>query len=167
MKTNITLAGMILIMLCLGACRTSKLSNRQRNVLNAKEQNATRTIEQENKQVSRISSFSDSSGHVYQLTIFPIDTFQFSPVNGFRGKASKIELIGDAREVTRVYDSINLTNTLAKTTDNKAIREIQSREMAASRAVEKVGFKWWWVFVIGGILLGLWLIIRIGWIKLG
>ena len=161
MKKIIRLAGMILIMLCLGACRTSKLSNRQRNVLNAKEQTATRTIEHEDKQLSRISSLSDSGRHVYQLTIFPIDTFYFSPLNGFRGKASKIELMGDAREVKRVYDSLYLTNSHAKTMDNKAIREIQSREMAASRMVEKVGFKWWWVFVMGGILLGLWLIIRV------
>ncbi len=167
MKTTLTLPGMILIMLCLGACRTSKLSNRQRNFLNAKEQTATRTIEQENKQASRISTFLDSNGHIYQLTIFPVDTFHFSQMNGFRGKASKIELIGDAREVKRVYDSLNFSNSLDKTIDIKAVREIQSKEMVASRAVEKVGFKWGWVFVIGGIFFGLWLGYKSGWIRMG
>ena len=162
MRTNIKLAGMILIMLCHGACRTSKLSNRQRNVVSANEQTATRTIEQEDKQLSRISTLSDSSGHVYQLTIFPVDTFQFSPVNGFRGKASKIELIGDSREVKKVYDSLKLTKSIAKAADNKTIREIQSRDTVASRAVEKVGFKWWWVFVIGVIGVVLWVFYRKG-----
>ena len=165
MKTNIKLAGVVLMLICLGACRTSKLSNRHRNVVNANEQTATRTTEQENKQLSRLSTLSDSSGHVYQLTIFPVDTFHFSPLNGFRGKASKIELIGDAREVKRVYDSLNLTNSAAKATDNQVISQIQSREIAASRAVEKVGFKWWWVFVIGVIGVVLWVFYRKGWAR--
>ena len=130
--------------------------------MSANEQTATRTIEQEDKQVSRISTLSDSSGHVYQITIFPVDSFHFSPLDGFRGKASKIELIGDSREVKRVYDSLKLTKSIAKAADNKTIREIQSRDTVASRAVEKVGFKWWWVFVIGVIGVVLWVFYRKG-----
>ena len=77
MKTILTLAVMILIMLCHGACRSSKFSNQQQSRLAVQEQSDINSRVQEVNHYARSGSITDSSGQSFQLTIFPADTFKF------------------------------------------------------------------------------------------
>jgi len=99
LKTIFKLTSLILIIISQSACRTTKLSNRHQDRIAVMEQTETRSREQENKQYSRSYSITDSSGQFYQITIFPADSFQFALHEGFKGKASKVEIRGSIRQL--------------------------------------------------------------------
>jgi hypothetical protein len=94
MKNSIIWAGLALIMLVLCACRSTKLSNRQKAELALSTQSEVNSEQQIDKTYLRRSVLLDSSAQYHQLVIFPLDTFQFSWQEGFRGKASKIVIEG-------------------------------------------------------------------------
>lgn len=153
MKTLIKLGGMILIMLSHSACRSTKFSNRQQNQLDALEQTGTRSREQESKSYSQSNLITDSSGQVYQLTIFPADTFQFSVQEGFRGKASKVELRASIRQLKRIKDSTAFTGSEDRETIAKIIRKAEAKQLAYSKSVEKTSFNWLWLCLAAAVAL--------------
>jgi len=153
MKNFILLAGMILIMSVQYACRTNKFSNRQLNQLTGLEQTDTLIREQENIHLSYAHSITDSIRQVYQITIFPRDSFQFSMERGFIGKASKVELVGSIRQLNRVNDSTVLMVSEGKETKSKMIRKLESRQINNSKSVEKSRFKGWQVWGAVGVVL--------------
>lgn len=154
MKNFILLTGMILIMSVQYACRANKFSNRQLNKLTRLEQTDTLIREQENIQLSHARSVTDSIGQVYQITIFPRDSFQFSMEKGFMGKAAKVELIGSIRQLNRVNDSIAFMVSKGKETKAKMIRKVESKQINNSKSVEKSRFNWWQAcLAVGAVLL--------------
>lgn len=154
MKNFILLAGMILIMSVQYACRTTKFSTRKLDQLTRFEQTDTLIREQENIHLSRAHSVTDSIGQVYQITIFPRDSFQFSMEKGFIGKAAKVELIGSIRQLNRVNDSTVFMVSKGKETKSKMIRKQESRQINNSKSIEKNRFKGWQVWmVVGAVLL--------------
>ncbi len=153
MKNFILLAGMILIMSAQYACRTTKFSTRQLDKLTRLEQTDTMIREQETIHLSHAHSVTDSIGQVYQITIFPRDSFQFSVERGFIGKASKVELVGSIRKLNRVNDSTVLMVSKGKETKSKMIRKLESRQINNSKSVEKSRFKGWQVWVLVGAVL--------------
>ncbi len=159
MKNYNTLAGMILIMLCHGACRTSKYSNRKHVQAIVAEETYNSIIEQENKQYSLSRSIIDSTGQEYQVTIFPADSFRFSVQEGFSGKAIKIELRGSARQFTRTNDSTTLNASASRKFSSSAIRKISNEERSRSISVEKIGMPWIWlsgVLALGFLMVYIW-----------
>ncbi|MDP3469497.1 MAG: hypothetical protein Q8S11_14245 [Daejeonella sp.] len=153
MKNFILLAGMILIMSVQYACRTTKFSNRQLNQLTRLEQTDTLIREQETIHFSHARFVRDSIGQVYQITIFPRDSFQFSVERGFIGKAAKVEIIGSIRQLNRVSDSTVLMVSEGKETRSKMIRKLASRQINNSKSVEKDRFNGWQVWVVVGAVL--------------
>lgn len=156
MKNFILLAGMILIMSVQYACRTTKFSNRKLDQLTRLERTDTLTREQENIHLSHAHSVTDSIGQVYQIRIFPRDSFQFSVERGFIGKASKVELLGSIRQLNRVNDNIALMVSKGRETRANAIRKVESRQINNSKSVEKSRLKSWKVWVVVGAVLLIW-----------
>ena len=144
---------MILIMLCHGACRTSKFSNRQHVQAMVVEETNNSSIEQENKQYALSRSIIDSNGQEYHVTIFPADSFRFSLQEGFSGKATKIELRGSARQLTRINDSTTINATALRKSSSGVIRKTSNEERSRSRSVKKSAISWIWVW--GMLALGL------------
>lgn len=65
-------------------------------------------LEQETIHLSHAHSVTDSIGQVYQITIFPRDSFEFSMERGFMGKAAKVELTGLIRQLNREMIALSL-----------------------------------------------------------
>lgn len=151
MKTIIKLASLILIILCQIACRSTKSSNRQKVNSTEIEQTETRSREQENKQYARSYSLTDSSGQFYQLTIFPVDSFQFSLREGFKGKANKVELRGSIHQLKRMTDSSVLILSANKQANSTRNRKVSIKKLDHAKSVKKTGLSWWWIFVAGGV----------------
>lgn len=143
MKKFIFLACVILFMPGQYACRTNKLKNRQVNQFAAHEQTDKWSREQENINLSRSLAITDSSGQVYQITIFPKDSFQFSPERGFVGKASKVELKGSIRQLNRINNSTAFIVSKDSETEAKLISKLESKQLNHSKSLEKRGPVWW------------------------
>ena len=142
MKTIFKLAGMILIILSQSACRTHKLLNRQQDRSAAFEATDTHTREQQKKFYSIQSSIKDSSGQLYQVTIFPADTFEFSLQQGFKGKASKVELKGSASQLKMVNDSAIFSAINDREIRGTLIRKHDTEQLAKSKSVENKWLNW-------------------------
>ena len=142
MKTIFKLAGVILIILCQSACRTHKLLNRQEDRSAAFEATDTHTREQQKKFYSMQSSIIDSSGQLYQVTIFPADTFQFSLQQGFKGKATKVEVKGSASHLKMVNDSATFSANNDSETRGTLIRKQETERLAKSKSVENKWLNW-------------------------
>jgi hypothetical protein len=78
MKEIILWTGLALIMLVFCTCRSSRLSRPQVSELALKAQTEINTKEQGDKNYQRTASLLDSASQYYQLSIFPLDSFQFS-----------------------------------------------------------------------------------------
>lgn len=161
METSIKLACMILIMLFHGACRTNRTSEKLQSRSLEKVQNNTRNNQWETQKLSAVNSLSDSSEQIYQLTIFPVDSFRFSVQEGFRGKASKLELKGTIHAVEKLADSSMLLVSKGTVSASQLTKSVQNRGLERSREFEKIGFRWWWVLIAGvGVALVLWVTSR-------
>lgn len=158
MKKFLLLAGLILTMTSQCACPINKLANRQLNKLATNEQTAIKSREQENIQLFKSQSLTDSGEQVYRLTIFPTDSFNFSLEKGFIGKAAKLEFSSSIRQLKMITDSTTLMLTENRETKANVITKKESKDLNHSKIIEKTGFKWWQVgLAVGGMLLFLWL----------
>ena len=104
-----TLFGALFILLALTSCQIDKFLNRQKsNMKIADDQKIMLSSAlQARFQDSRTIRLSDSSGHTYQVDIFPVDTFSFSPESGFKGKAFSISIKGKQDVLRSLIDSSN------------------------------------------------------------
>ena len=87
-------------------CSTKNLTTQKsRTATSHAEDISIQTSESGAFQGSRIIAMSDSVNQQYRINIFPLDTFSFSLQNGFKGKASMIEVVGTRQEVKKITDS--------------------------------------------------------------
>lgn len=154
MKNFIILAGMVMIM----SCHTRKFSGRQQDQSAMFEQTDTRNLEQENIQHSRSLAVTDSSGQIYRITIFPADSFQFSPERGFSGKASKIELSGSILRINRMNDSTILTISGMRESKTSQTSKQNTKQVSNSKSIEKTKPAWW---ALGLVVIALFLWVKI------
>lgn len=133
---------MILIMLCHGACRTSKYSNGEHIQTMEAEETNIKSSEQENKQYSLSRSIVDSIGQEYYVTIFPADSFRFSVQEGFFGKATKIELRGSEKQFSRINESITINASASRKSSSGVKRKTSNEETSRSRSMEKTRIPW-------------------------
>ncbi|HQT24888.1 hypothetical protein, partial [Daejeonella sp.] len=80
-KLGYTLGGVLFISIALTSCQTDKFLNRQKSKMQVSEDQKIMNITELQARLkdSRTIRLSDSSGHTYQVDIFPVDTFSFSP----------------------------------------------------------------------------------------
>lgn len=151
MKNILIPAGLILIILFQSACSTNKLLNRQQDRRTVREHTDTRSRQEENKQYSRSHSITDSTGQFYQVTIFPADSFEFSLREGFKGKASKVELRGSIQQLKRINDRSALIVSANSEATSKMNRKLAVKKLDHAKSVKKTGLGWWWLFVAVGL----------------
>ncbi len=132
MKNLIQLCLVALTMLSLCHCSTKNLSTQKsRKAVHSTEDISIQSSERGFLQGSRIISMSDSANNQYRINIFPLDTFSFSLQNGFKGKASMIEVVGRRQEVKKIIDSSTIRGERQEETQYDSKRS--SRESTTSR----------------------------------
>ena len=159
MKPIITLAGMILFMLCHGACSTRRLSDLQKSRLRFEEQSEIESRVKEINRINRHESVTDSNRNTYQLTIFPADTFKFSMQNGFIGKASKIVLNGTSEQLIRVLDTSKFTSSISSESDTKMRTDRMENLRDRSTQLERRDVTWIGLcvgLIVAVVVLGVW-----------
>ena len=105
-KTIFQICYVALTFLSLCHCSTKNLSTQKsRKAIHSAENISIQSSEQGFLQRSRIISISDSANLQYRVNIFPLDTFSFSFQNGFKGKASMIEVVGTGQQSKKITDS--------------------------------------------------------------
>ena len=140
MKTAIISAGVIIVILCHSACCTNKFKSRQQEQVTMLEQSNTGSWQETNSSLSYSSTVTDSSGQVYQVTIFPTDTFRFSMKHGFQGMATKIEVRGAINQVTRFVDTTSVLASEGKSTQEKLIRKVEEDRLGQTKSVKGNSF---------------------------
>ena len=137
MKHLLKLAALILIIFCHIACRTIKNSNRQQSRSADRELIDSRIQEHESTKISLSTVIADSSGRFYQATIFPVDTFQFSLQDGFKGKALKVEVKGSVKQLIRVNKTGSMTYTRDSAETTKSSRKVESEQVSATKSSKR------------------------------
>lgn len=167
MKVNkITLGytyfGALLLLPALTSCQIDKFLNRQKSKMQISEDQKimiTREL-QARLQDSRTIRLSDSSGHTYQVDIFPVDSFSFSPLSGFKGKAYSISITGKQVALKSMVDELNQSldiHCMEKDIIEFSQRKEQKTELKVKEKESRIAFS-----KILMVLLGL-LILIAGW----
>ncbi len=127
-----------------------------------------RSVQQELRQIeSRYSdslNFEAKSTHLYlhtadQRTIAelqPEGVFEYTPEHGFKGRARRVTIHQVQQQATLNHDSSQLQLRHSTQSFSKD-RELL---MAKSKTVKKVGQRFGWPIMIGGLLIILFLVIR-------
>ena len=93
--------------LVLQACHSRAFLNRNKGSLGLKNEMNMESYEgYSQKRTALITThFTDSSQLDYEINIFPVDTFSFSPGEGFIGKASSLVIKGKSTHLIALADS--------------------------------------------------------------
>lgn len=93
--------------LALQACQSRAFLNRNKGSLGLKNEMNVESYEGYSQKSTALvtTRFTDSSQLDYEINIFPVDTFSFSPVKGFTGKASGILIKGKRARLLALADS--------------------------------------------------------------
>ena len=129
-QNRLQYSALIILIFC--HCTTKNLSTQKsRKAIHSTEDISIQSSERGFLQGSRIISMSDSVDNQYYIKIFPLDTFSFSLQNGFKGKASLIEVVGTRQEVKKIIDS----STIRAERQNETLynNKSTSKESIASR----------------------------------
>ncbi|MES3016404.1 MAG: hypothetical protein V4721_01440 [Bacteroidota bacterium] len=104
----------------------------------------------------RLTFTTDSAFNVYTVTIFPTETFSWSPEQGFKGRALKIEASSRTQTVTKIADSSasDFQTTIRNDYENKERTVYASTsKVIKKRRVSSIAA----MLVLAFILLGAWL----------
>ena len=95
------------VALALQACQSRAFLNRNKGSLGLKNEMNMESYEGYSQKSSALitTHFTDSSQLEYEINIFPVDTFSFSPGEGFTGKASSILIKGKSARLIALADS--------------------------------------------------------------
>lgn len=120
------------IFLSLCHCSTKNLSTQKsRKAIHNTEDISIQSSERGFLQGSRLISMSDSVDNQYYIKISPLDTFSFSLQNGFKGKATMIEVVGTSQEVRKIIDSSSFRAD--RQNETQYDRKSRTKETTASR----------------------------------
>lgn len=154
-------AGMMIIMISLLACRTDKFLQTKKAGSSEIQSASTRIEENSNTSYvgTEIISLSDSSDHAYRVNIYPQDTFSFSIREGFKGKASKLEIKGIVRQVVSLVEEKVLAEEKQDYSKLSQVNKIRKEEASGEKVMKKknVGWNWIWIcLVAAGMIVGIW-----------
>ncbi len=154
-KTNsLSLSVLFLITISLNACRISKLTDSSKDRKTSSKTTNSISTEEHHTNYTRSRSIVDSSRQLYHVTIFPADTFfQFSPEDGFRGKASKIELRASISQLRHIRDSALFTGSRQGVTKEKGMKKVESSQFSRSKSVEKSKANGWWLCLAAAVVV--------------
>lgn len=164
--THSKLIAIFLIPLILGACRTDKFLNTEKT--RSSDLSATNIrieeLKHETYRASQMISLNDSNDHYYRINIFPVDSFSFSVQHGFRGRASRMEIVSSARQVTRLAEKRDLLaakqdySTKSQVNKSRRVRGTNSKVLEKS----KRGGEWAliWLGLAGLIVFTGWKILK-------
>src|SRR5690606_11119258 len=86
------------------SCRTR--SNLQhRTTQSAENQTETKDVKSHQQLLTELTFAEDSSQESYYVKIFPVDTFQLSAADGYRGKASQVVIKGKSERSSRLLNN--------------------------------------------------------------
>lgn len=129
---NVKLCCAITIALSISACRLKHLNTQKsRTTERSTEDINFQAKDNQSYQGNRIISISDSTNQFFRVNIFPMDTISFSIQDGFKGRASRIEVIGNGQQVKQITDSSSFT--AKHQNETQYARESESSETTTSR----------------------------------
>ncbi|WP_276348689.1 hypothetical protein [Daejeonella sp. JGW-45] len=133
LKIVIRTVSFSLVMLSFGSCRIKNLDKQSLRVIDRQSTDLSiRHMQDENYEGQRFVSIRDSGDYQYRVNIFPASTFSFSIQDGFKGNASRIEVLGRNRQTKIVSDSNSFY--IGRQTEMLYDRESESKTTAVSRA---------------------------------
>ena len=120
-------------------CNSRKHIERRSSSYSNKIADESRTREQTNERMSksRVVLLSDSNKQRYSVKIFPLDTFSYSVQGGFKGKASKIEVIGSRDHIKRIVERESGLNVRQTTRQHTSTSEMSSLQKSSIKEVIK------------------------------
>ncbi len=122
----------LFIILSLSSCHTKHLTTQKsRTSVSSTEDINFQAKHDQSYQGNRIISISDSTNQFYRVNIFPLDTFSFSIQDGFKGKASRVEVIKTVQQVKQINDSSLFT--AKRHNETQYYSESEASETTASR----------------------------------
>lgn len=135
-NTKIKVLG-LLGLINLSSCSTRKL-NSQKLAGSALQKSEIRMQELKNETYagSRQILLTDSANELYSVSIFPADTFSFSALHGFRGKAAKIEISGLMQRVITRSDSADLRTETQSGLRYEEQQESKKSEISRAKVLE-------------------------------
>ncbi len=144
MKTqDIIWIGGMLMLLVTQSCRTRTVdSEKNRTKLEQKEEVRVNSLQSELLTGNRVVQLTDSSSKFFRVTIFPFDTVSFSLEDGFKGRATKIEVVGAEKNFQRVSDSVDITGSTNSTVRYKRENESNEKEITASKDIKSRPSGW-------------------------
>lgn len=158
MKTLQLSACLIMVMAALSACWSRMFSSAthhkqsQLGVQQARQNDHTVTT------LWRSTIRADSLDHQYRVTIFPVDTFHFSPDTGFMGKASRIELTGQRRAFRWLNDSAQLANSSSASLELNALDNVETISNSTAKSMKKTSVWKWVALTVLLLALGLFVV---------
>lgn len=155
-------AGMMIILISLLACRTDKFLQTKRAGSSEIQSASTRIEENSNTSYhgNEMISINDSSDQTYHVNIYPQDTFSFSIREGFKGKASKMEINGIARQVVNLVEEKELAAVKQESSKQSQVNKTRKEEAYVEKVMEKMkgGWNWIWIcLVAAGLLVFIWI----------
>lgn len=140
---------------CFG-CSSTKLRNSEKVESTTIEKNAESLRTMNQHSYDRVIRVGDSTAATYRVIIFPTDSFQFSMNEGFIGKATKVELIGQTRRHKQIYDSTTIDSKVDYQKSLQSEREKKEQQISVSKAVTRKKIPGLWMVLVGiGVVLGL------------
>lgn len=154
------MSSMVMLIAIQTSCRSRMVNSaRIRNSEKMRESVNLKSKQNESLASSRATFMSDSTVNAYRVTIFPVDTFTYSPEEGFKGKARKIEASGIARQLKKTGDSSVTHFQKELQVDYRNSRDARKTESSKARVVKRkrIGLIWGVSGVIlTGLILGWW-----------
>lgn len=142
------------LIICGAGCRTKHLeAHKSRLSGSFKESIATGVRQSETYQGRQVIIFKDSADHQYSLKIFPLDTISFSLENGFRGRASSIEVTGALRSEKKTFSLSSAFSEKRNEIVREEGSERQSKETAVSKKLEKRSWSITPILIVSGIVI--------------
>jgi len=147
MKTlTLTLAALILT---LSACGVKKSLTRLQTKTSVQEQTTTSDSQLQWSTYTRQSTLNDSTENLYKITIFPADTpFQFSILEGFKGKANKIEITGLSKQRSYATDTTKMVSITGKDKQIHTTKKATDKATSVVKAVNKHQNYWVWLVML-------------------
>ena len=100
----------------------------------------------------------DSNEAAYTVVIYPVDAFQFSLQDGFKGSATKVEVSGFVRQKRLERDSASITNVDATAREVTSAAKTKSTFSKDDKVVERTLFNWKWIIWLGIAVLAGWVL---------
>lgn len=160
----IIMSSMVMLIAIQTSCRSRMVNSaRIRNSEKMRESVNLKSKQNESLASSRVIFMSDSTVNAYRVTIFPVDTFTYSPEAGFKGKARKIEASGIARELKKTGDSSATHFQKELQVDYRNSRDTRKVEGSRAKVMEKerVGLvSTLFVVILAVLIISLWYKLR-------